>query len=438
MRRKHIWFLGLLGCIVVLRTGQVAGAPETLRFFFWGTQPRLEGVQASIGAFHRKYPEMNVRVEPEFVSWGDYFQKMPVLLAAGELPDVVWAESGNIYGQLIRPMDDPPLLDLAPYMKRDNFNMDGFDTRNWPLLTHRGRVLGVPWAHVMGAGQTLGYNMRMFDEAGIAYPDENWTWQADFIPASRKLTKKAAADQVERYGSNFVASFRGFWAQVLYTYGGRIFSADNTAVALNDPRAYAALQLIRDLRANGLAVWGSTNDLMTKGQIAMGFEWWSIQSSILGQMADAYGVTVYPKGPAGHGIFQGPMANPAHSLVISRNTKHPDEAWTFVRFMTTEEEALMAWRGGREKPPVPYRPLVRKWGELLTPGERERWLPAAILWDELAVRVDQPVDPTDTNTREIDAIFAEEFTRLFNGEIPVEAAVAQAKQRVEAVMRQNR
>src|SRR5437588_657670 len=34
----------------------------------------------------------------------------------------------------------------------------------------------------------LWYNKTMFDEAGLAYPDENWTWD-DLYNAAKKLTK---------------------------------------------------------------------------------------------------------------------------------------------------------------------------------------------------------------------------------------------------------
>lgn len=424
-------------CIVItmsLACQTVANAANEVRFFFWGTQARLEGFQAAIETFHRKYPELKVRISPEMVSWGDYREKLPVMMAAGELPDVVLVGSGATWNGLIAPLEDPPLLDLAPYMKRDNISMSNFDVRNWPFLRRGEKIIGIPWDYVMGADQTMGYNIKHFDEAGIAHPDEKWTWHADFIPVSRKLTQIEPDGRITRHASNFIATFQGFWRQVLYTYGGRVFNEDMTECVISEPRAYAAFEMIRSLREQNLAVWTSTFDAMTQGRISMGFEWWTVQQTTLGQMTDPYGISLYPQGPAGHGIFRAPLSAPVHSLVVSRNTRYPREAWMFIRFVTTEPESVLAWRGIKEMPRVSYRPLVGKWSELLTPAEREYWLPIAFLADELAVDVDRPVDPDDHRAGRIDEVFVQELTAFYNGQNSIEAALSNAKRRIDGIL----
>lgn len=108
----------------------------------------------------------------------------------------------------------------------------------------------------------------------------------------------------------------------------------------------------------------------------------------------------------------------------------------FVRFITTEPESLQAWRGIKEMPRVSYRPLLAKWSELLAPAEREHWLPVALLADEVAVDVDQPVDPDDHHATRIDEVFVQELTAFYNGQNSIEATLANAKRRIDAILKE--
>ena len=45
------------------------------------------------------------------------------------------------------------------------------------------------------------YNKAIFDEAGIEYPNDDWTWE-DFEAAARALTVKSG-NRTTRYGATF-------------------------------------------------------------------------------------------------------------------------------------------------------------------------------------------------------------------------------------------
>ncbi|MCA5011083.1 extracellular solute-binding protein, partial [Clostridioides difficile] len=64
----------------------------------------------------------------------------------------------------------------------------------------------------------LWYNKTMFDEAGIPYPDKDWTWD-DYAEAAKKLTK---AD-----GSQYGFALRptndqAGWNNIVYDMGGYV------------------------------------------------------------------------------------------------------------------------------------------------------------------------------------------------------------------------
>ena len=67
----------------------------------------------------------------------------------------------------------------------------------------------------------LWYNKTLFDEAGISYPDDTWTW-ADLKDAAKKLTK----DDGSQYG--FCAGLHnqeGYY-NFVYQNGGEIITDD--------------------------------------------------------------------------------------------------------------------------------------------------------------------------------------------------------------------
>ena len=125
--------------------------------------------------FQAKYPDIDVEVIGG--PWGD-LTKIPVMAAAGTLPDVWYGEAGRAaeWGHL------GILADLKPYIDRD------LDLNDFFLLEAssdpQGRVLGIPGGFQM----TIMYYMQhMFDAAGLGYPDDSWNVN-DLVDNAEKLT----------------------------------------------------------------------------------------------------------------------------------------------------------------------------------------------------------------------------------------------------------
>ena len=57
----------------------------------------------------------------------------------------------------------------------------------------------------LGTGTTIpAYNQRLFDEAGVAQPSADWTWEGEFLEAAKKLSEPE--NQWGVNGSTAVAS----------------------------------------------------------------------------------------------------------------------------------------------------------------------------------------------------------------------------------------
>ena len=82
----------------------------------------------------------------------------------------------------------------------------------------------------------LVYNKEMFDQAGVAYPDENWTWD-DLVDASQKIY-----DATGKYGyMAYCDDQLGYW-NFVYQNGGYILNEDKTAAGFDQPATIEAMK----------------------------------------------------------------------------------------------------------------------------------------------------------------------------------------------------
>jgi multiple sugar transport system substrate-binding protein len=87
----------------------------------------------------------------------------------------------------------------------------------------------------------------MFDAAGVAYPDDTWTWD-DLKEAAKKLTKSDGS----QYG--FLAALHtqeGFY-NFVYQNGGSIVTADRKS-GYDDPKTIDAMKYYFDFVREGIS-----------------------------------------------------------------------------------------------------------------------------------------------------------------------------------------
>jgi ABC-type sugar transport system, periplasmic component len=92
---------------------QPAAKPVTLKVFWWGTQARHDLTQQALELYKKSHP--NVSFVPMFQGYDGYFQKLSVLAASNEMPDIFQFYVGGgdddqfIRKNLVEPLD--------PYIK---------------------------------------------------------------------------------------------------------------------------------------------------------------------------------------------------------------------------------------------------------------------------------------------------------------------------------
>src|SRR5260221_5403433 len=138
---------------------------------------------AAIARFNKRYP--NVKVTDQFTpitSWPDYIDKLVTQIASGKAPDLIHiATEGallTISKKLVIPLDEFTNSDAGKDLLTD------IDPALLKSFTVDGKLYLVPeaWNNMM-----IYYNTKVFKEAGVSRPADDWTWE-DFLALAKRLT----------------------------------------------------------------------------------------------------------------------------------------------------------------------------------------------------------------------------------------------------------
>ena len=193
-----------------------------LKFQIWDVAQR-ESMQAICDAYTAKNPD--VVIEVQVTNWNEYWTKMEAAAESNTMPDIFWMHTNQIlyYSDFGMLADVTELYDdVEPGYYENHFsdisigNAQGTD----------GRMYGVPKDK---DNIFLVYNKEMFDAAGVAYPDENWTWD-DLVNASQTIYDKTGKYGYMAYNDDQM----GYWSFV-YQAGGYILNEDNTQAGFDQP-----------------------------------------------------------------------------------------------------------------------------------------------------------------------------------------------------------
>lgn len=113
-------------------------------------QPDQDAVTA---ALEKKLAEdgVNVKLKYQYIPWGDYFQKLPIMLATGDQVDIMWTDP-NLLGTFVKSNSIAPLDEALA--KNGQAIIAALDEKYWPPVTVNGKKYGVPAGAL---GTTKGY-----------------------------------------------------------------------------------------------------------------------------------------------------------------------------------------------------------------------------------------------------------------------------------------
>ncbi|HYF95346.1 MAG TPA: extracellular solute-binding protein [Symbiobacteriaceae bacterium] len=314
-----------------------AKQPETpVTITVWDFYGDSTPIKPLIPAFEKEFP--NIKVKFEAVGWNGFWQKLPIAITNGDVPDVVttglmWApeyKANGAYADLVPlsggKLNGKPFDEVLP-----KGSMDAAKDGN--------KVYGMAYDFDAYA---FFYRQDLFEAAGIKEIPQTWEGLAEAL--------KKVSSAPNRYGLIVEPSWNG-WDSYLYAWGGAFLDKDGKA-ALNSPAAVDSLTFMQKMVKDGVATtWtpdtGDLVSLLKSGKAAAfinGPYMMGVLRTAAPEMAGKWRVASLPKSKAFGSHIGG-----VH-LSIMAKAKQPKEAWKFVEFLMRTENQVHVWKSSGAAP----------------------------------------------------------------------------------------
>jgi len=327
--------VALVAALLLVTT--IGHAQEVTLVFRQSDPPAsAKGLETAIEEFTANNP--NVKVKYEIVPWKDALQQYIRETAVGAGPDVlmsafVWTRDLAKAGKV---------LNLDPLIKNDPLPRGTGDFIALDLALFNDNVYGIPWT---SDTISMVYRQDLLEAAGIKmFPEDSW---ASFQEAVKKLTRPRdkqygfafAAGSSFQCGSDFMSDYY-LWSNG-YTYieqapdGSWRPGVDVNTLA--DTIRYFKRFFDEKITPDSLLASDDLHDPqiisgLSTGQYAVAFLAPAGMESVL---------NANPKAPILSGqLPAGKVRRISHlggrTLVINKNTKHPDLAWKLLKWMASD------------------------------------------------------------------------------------------------------
>lgn len=295
-------------------------------------------VQARVEQFHAANPTTHVTIQ-----WtSEYARDLSTALATDSMPDLFALDSFRVPDLLAAGALAPLTMssadgttqstDFAPVL-RNAFSTDDQLT----CLPKEVRTLA------------LLYNKTLFDAAGLAYPDETWTW--DNLRSAAETIATTTNPFYTTYGIVLSPDFAR-WLPFLYQAGGSVTDAAHTTMTINSPQALTALNFYLNLLLDGHAItpremssrWNG--EAFGKGRIGMTIEGNWIVPYLAQEFSDLnYGIAPLPAGPQGRATVAF-----ATCYAVSARSTHPESAWQLATHLISLDTTSSEFASGQTMP----------------------------------------------------------------------------------------
>lgn len=334
MKLKRLLAVVLVGTMAAsMASGAAVSAEEKqkLVIWSWGADEEKKAREDAVAIFQENHPE--IEVEHSVIPTADHAwdQKAAAALAAGTGPDVMQM-SPDYYGLYSDYFED-----LQPYLEKEGVNADDVFTEGMlaPYYRPDGKLEAMP---LLENVFVLAYNKDLFDQFGVDYPTDDWTWD-DLKEAAEKFVSGEGADAT--YG------IVNHWVEpnfALICEGGSPYSDDLQTLELNTPEVAAGLDLFGEL-VQSKAMPDDTaakslpkEQLFVSGHAAMyplgGFE----TKLIAEEIGDNFNWDVVTMPKVKDGGTNNVMYATGYAMLNTAENK--DAAWTFLKEVGYENEDM--------------------------------------------------------------------------------------------------
>lgn len=297
-------------------TGSVSTEPVTITYCNFNSSGGNEETLAKmVAAFEKEYS--NIKVEVETIGYDDYFTQMQTRVAGGTAPDCYELNIENFAAYANKGL----LAEIS------GVDVSGLNDTALNAFNVGGKQYGLPESF---SNVVLIYNKDLFDQAGVAYPTDDWT-QDDLQKAAEAI--RALGEDI--YGIWQPITYNEFF-KVVAQYGGALLNEDKTQFTINSPENLKAAQtlvdrvLVSNVQPNAAQQGGMGDwDMFMSGRLGMiptGI--WAFQSFTDNCNFD-WDIVVEP------GSTQKASHFFSNCVVMNPETKHPEEVATWLAWLTS-------------------------------------------------------------------------------------------------------
>lgn len=406
MLRRFI-VLGLIVLIIASLAPVTAQENATVRYFTFSAAPdHLEDLDAIIAAFEAENP--GITVEVSTAPFEDYFTLLQADFVGGEPPDVFELNYENFVSYAANDV----LLDLGGYVSADA----PYYPRALEAFQYNGAQLALPETF---STVLLFYNKDLFDQAGVAYPTEAWTW-ADAVEAGKAI--RALGEDV--WGLYSPVQFWEFYKKAGQN-DCHFFNDDMTESTINSDACVQTLETMlgfmeEDVMPDPIEASGvSDSELFLSGNLGM------LVTGIwmFAAFADApfaWDIQLEPGlANKGHHFF-------ANGVAVAKDTENPEAAAAWAQYLTASQTAAtVRVESGWELPALDEPSYFAAYLEQTPPDNREA----------VFMALESPVTPPVIERQnEMQDTINELLNAVVNGELDAKTALDLAKDELDALI----
>lgn len=352
MRRtwKKLATLLLAGTVLVSTTacggGETSGKQKdtgnkVLRVLNWGNTEEEKIANEAIARFNENNPDVEVKQTcVPVTSWSDFIQKWITMSTSEEAPDVIniglEAVQMAVSNDLLMPLDEIVSEDQDLSKVKEEYApvlLDGFSVDD--------NLYGLP-----NGTQTMVmyYNKTMFDEAGLEYPKDGWTWD-EFYEDAKKLTKSDGSV----YGFGLSSSY--FQLTPWWSTNNTALVDENQNPALNSKKMVESVEFLDKLVKEKVTPDPISSDVYTmfsSKQLAMvGAGRWVLNTWQDAGLTNAdFDCVQWPVNEKEGSVFGGA------AWCISKNTENKELSIELLKSLVSEETLKAVAAGGQQVPPT--------------------------------------------------------------------------------------
>jgi multiple sugar transport system substrate-binding protein len=408
----------LTGCGPAAPVTPEGGEPAgRVRFMVFGDPAEKAAYETLVTAFEERRPAIDIELQ-HIPSQADYRQRLGADFAAGTPADVVLINYRRYAPFAARGALEP----LGPYLEKSELiSPEAFYAESMGPFTWEGTLMCIPQNL---SSLVVYYNKNLFDQAGLPYPSDSWSWD-EFVATASALTRDLDGDGAsDQYGLGTVVEAIRVAPFIWQSGGALVDEAGPSRLAIDTPEAKAAFQWFVDLQVKHKVVPDAaaekaedSESRFLNGRTAMllnsrrgvptyreieGFDW---------------DVAPLPRGAAPATVLH------ADAYCLPAVSQNKPAAWAFIEFANSSEGQAIIARTGRT---VPSLRAVAESEAFLDPQARPQR--SKVFLDVIPHTRAVPVMAT---WPEIEEILTNELQRAYYGQASVDEAIATAIERSE-------